>query len=58
MITIEEYAALAAHVYNNQRGGGGDNPETNLLSVPSGSALGIPLRTSLPTLEWQQPFRI
>jgi hypothetical protein len=35
MTTQNEYAALAAHVYNDQRGGGND-PATNRLELPAG----------------------
>lgn len=45
MTTIQEYAALAALVYNDQRGGGGGEATVNLLALPAGwknlSALGF-----------------
>lgn len=36
MADTNEYAALAAHVYNNQRGGGGGRATENILDLPSG----------------------
>ena len=37
MATTNEYAAFSAHVYNNQRGGGGsDDNASNKLPVPPG----------------------
>ena len=36
MANTNEYAALAAHVYNNQRGGGGGRVTENILDLPLG----------------------
>ena len=36
MASTLEYAALAAVIYNDQRGGGGGQATTNLLALPPG----------------------
>lgn len=36
MPTLNEYAAIAAYIYNDQRGGGGGQATTNTLPVPQG----------------------
>jgi hypothetical protein len=36
MANTNEYAALAAHVYNNQRGDGGGRATENILDLPPG----------------------
>jgi hypothetical protein len=52
MVNIKDYAALSAHIYNDQRGGGGPSPvRLNTLDLPTGwskldGSTGFPAQTS------------